>query len=60
MKILIDIPNDTYSRIIQLVSMDYCEHNISGYAMGKIANGIPLTTEQCRVIKIFDKEEKER
>lgn len=61
MKIVIDIPNDVYSRIKRLVSLDYFEFDTYGYILREIADGTPLTKEQCKVIGVFDKEEeKER
>lgn len=41
MKIVIDIDNETYGRIQALVNADYFEHDICGYSMKRIANGIP-------------------
>lgn len=41
-EIVIKIPEDTYKRIKGLVSYDYFEHDICGYCMRKIANGISL------------------
>lgn len=55
MKIVIDIPNDAYSRIKRLVSLDYFEFDTYGYILRGIADGTPLTKEQCKVIGIFDK-----
>lgn len=41
MKLIIDIEEKTYRRIQALVNADYFEHDICGYSMQRIANGIP-------------------
>lgn len=41
MKLIIEIEEKTYRRIQALVNADYFEHDICGYSMQRIANGIP-------------------
>lgn len=41
MKLIIDIEEKTYRRIQALVNSDFFEHDICGYSMQRIANGIP-------------------
>lgn len=41
-ELVIKINEDTYRRIQALVRDDYFEHDICGYSMQRIANGIPL------------------
>ena len=41
MKLIIDIPEETYRRIQALVNADYFEHDMCGCSMQRIANGTP-------------------
>ncbi len=41
-ELVIKIDEKAYRRIQGLVSVDYFEHDICGYSMGRIANGTPL------------------
>ena len=41
MKLIIDIPEETYRRIQALANVDYFEHDICGYSMKRIAKGTP-------------------
>lgn len=42
MKLVIDIPENTYKRIQTLASNGYFEHDICGNSMRRIADGKPL------------------
>ena len=42
MKLVIDIPENTYKRIQTLASSGYFEHDICGNSMRRIADGKPL------------------
>ena len=50
MKLVIDIPENTYKRIQALAINDYFEHDICGYSMQRIANGTPLPKGHGRLI----------
>ena len=41
MKLIIDIPEETYRRIQALANADYFEHDICGRSMKRIAKGTP-------------------
>ena len=53
-ELVIKIDKKAYSRIQRLVSVDYFEHDICGYVMGRIANGTPLPKGHGR-LKDIDK-----
>ena len=42
MKLIIDVPENTYKRIKGLVDADYFEHDINGFSQRAIANGTPI------------------
>lgn len=42
MKLVIDIPENTYKQIQALARNNYFEHDICGNSMRRIANGTPL------------------
>lgn len=50
MKIVIDIPENTYKRIQALAINNYFEHDICGNSMQRIANGTPLPKGHGRII----------
>ena len=65
MKLMIDIPENTYKQIQALARNGYFEHDICGNSMRRIANGVPLPKGHGRLIdadalvkKMEEREEK--
>jgi len=50
MKLMIDIPENTYKQIQALARNGYFEHDICGNSMRRIANGTPLPKGHGRLI----------
>lgn len=53
-KLMINIPEETYRRIQTLARDDYFEHDICGCSMQRIANGTPLSGKLTDTSKFID------